>query len=321
MAIDLTKGLDVKIEGELGANQTLSISALVEIVQSFQDVINTIATHGLDTPIDVRMFELELVGFQKSSAVPQLRMVQPKQEALFTEHYKNGVKQINQQVEDVLNISDVGNYPSVVKFCDNWREKEGVVKLTESLYRFQQSFKGSPAVISNLDTYNKKPKYRYVPKPFDTAQKRSIISKIRGKDDSLADKEVIAEFRTAIVEVKQGTNGKTKKKIKSTYSPVFQMYYDTKTVSNSGLTLHFKEPLLSKTFLDEDKDVNIVNERLSLHVIAKNEEQAKKHFDEDLIFLYQFVMGKPDRELAKHYISAKNFLKEIVVKGVEYGSR
>src|SRR5690606_34540321 len=72
MAIDLEKGISLKIEGELGKYQTLPIDALIKIAESLQELIVSIAKHDLpsDQAIDLNNFKLELTDFQKGSSIP-----------------------------------------------------------------------------------------------------------------------------------------------------------------------------------------------------------------------------------------------------------
>ncbi len=72
MAIDLQKGISLKIEGELGKFQTLPIDSLTKIAESLQELVMSIAKYDLPTneAIDLNNFKLELTDFQKSSAIP-----------------------------------------------------------------------------------------------------------------------------------------------------------------------------------------------------------------------------------------------------------
>jgi len=46
--IDLNKGINLQIQGELGRFNTLPIDALVKIAEHLQTLINSIAVHGVD---------------------------------------------------------------------------------------------------------------------------------------------------------------------------------------------------------------------------------------------------------------------------------
>jgi hypothetical protein len=72
MDFDLEKGISFKIEGELGKYQTLPIDALIEIAESFQNLVLSIAKNDLssDNSIDYNNFKIELDDFTKSSSVP-----------------------------------------------------------------------------------------------------------------------------------------------------------------------------------------------------------------------------------------------------------
>ncbi|MBC6410582.1 MAG: hypothetical protein GDA42_09025 [Ekhidna sp.] len=74
MAIDLQKGISLKIEGELGKFQTLPIESLIKIAESLQELVLSIAKYDLpvNEAINLSNFKLELTDFQKGSAVLSL---------------------------------------------------------------------------------------------------------------------------------------------------------------------------------------------------------------------------------------------------------
>lgn len=74
--IDLNKGINLQIQGELGRFNTLPIDALVKIAEHLQTLINSIAVHGVDkgNVIDLSNFKLELSAFRTGSAVPEFKI-------------------------------------------------------------------------------------------------------------------------------------------------------------------------------------------------------------------------------------------------------
>ncbi|MBC6426959.1 MAG: hypothetical protein GDA51_10955 [Ekhidna sp.] len=74
MAIDLQKGISLKIEGELEKFQTLPIESLIKIAESLQELVLSIAKYDLpvNEAINLSNFKLELTDFQKGSAVLSL---------------------------------------------------------------------------------------------------------------------------------------------------------------------------------------------------------------------------------------------------------
>lgn len=74
LAIDLQKGISLKIEGELGKFQTLPIESLIKIAESLQELVLSIAKYDLpvNEAINLSNFKLELTDFQKGSAVLSL---------------------------------------------------------------------------------------------------------------------------------------------------------------------------------------------------------------------------------------------------------
>ena len=78
MELDLEKGLSLKIEGELGKHQTLSVDSLIKIAQSLQELVFSIAKYDLpvNEAIDLNNFKIELTDFNKGSAIPTFALTQ-----------------------------------------------------------------------------------------------------------------------------------------------------------------------------------------------------------------------------------------------------
>ena len=73
MQVDLTKGLNLRVEGEIGKFNTLPIEYLVKLVENLQKFLQDIAKHQLevDGAIDLNNFKVELSGFKIGSAIPE----------------------------------------------------------------------------------------------------------------------------------------------------------------------------------------------------------------------------------------------------------
>ena len=78
MELNLEKGISLKIEGELGKNQTLTVDALIKIAQSLQDLVLSIAKYDLpvDEAIDLNNFKIERTDYQKGSSIPTFALSQ-----------------------------------------------------------------------------------------------------------------------------------------------------------------------------------------------------------------------------------------------------
>ena len=159
MLLDLEKGIRLKIEGELGKHQTLSVSALVRIAESLQTLVMSIAKYDLPATegLDLNNFKLELIDFQKNSAVPVFALTKSIQQVIASDAVEQR-KSVSNKLSNLLQISDSGEYDKLLEqYPDTIRRNEMVT----SLYDFTRSFKNSPVHVSDLDSENE----IYSPKP------------------------------------------------------------------------------------------------------------------------------------------------------------
>ena len=73
MKVNLSEGLNLRVEGEIGKYNTLPVEYLVKLAQNLQQLIQDIAQHQLevDGSIDLSNFKVELSGFKIGSAIPE----------------------------------------------------------------------------------------------------------------------------------------------------------------------------------------------------------------------------------------------------------
>ena len=107
MAIDLQKGISIKIEGELGKFQTLPVESLIKIAESLQELVMSIAKYDLptDEAIDLNNFKLELADFQKGSAIPSFVLTQRVQ-AITTSDYQNQREEVAKKLNSLFVLQD-----------------------------------------------------------------------------------------------------------------------------------------------------------------------------------------------------------------------
>ena len=119
MAIDLQKGISLKIEGELGKFQTLPIESLIKIAESLQELIMSIAKYDLpaNQAIDLNNFKLELTDFQKGSAIPSFELTQRVQPVIAG--YQNQRTEVTKKLNTIFEISDKGNYADLKIYIQN----------------------------------------------------------------------------------------------------------------------------------------------------------------------------------------------------------
>lgn len=138
MELDLEKGLSLKIEGELGKNQTLSVDSLIKIAQSLQELVISIAKYDLpiDEAIDLNNFKIELTDFKKGSAIPTFALTQ-KVFPVTTSDYLQQRKEVGKKLNSLLSITDKGSYNDLKEFYPEQIKRN---ELVDKLYNFYHKF-------------------------------------------------------------------------------------------------------------------------------------------------------------------------------------
>jgi hypothetical protein len=209
MKVDFSKGVSIRIAGELGKYNTLPIEALVKIMQNWQWLLQVIAkTHITgEAGIDLNNFKIELSDFTKGSAVPQVQFTKRVNNELFgkIDKQRNIVSDV---FENFAKIADKGDYPTLKNMYPSPATRNEIV---EALYGFRDSLGESPVAI--VETNDNSFETIYTFKKFLPETKKDLITIITN--------DVNPEFSEKIVlaTVKQTTknSGKTKNKVLQTY--------------------------------------------------------------------------------------------------------
>lgn len=303
MQIDLEKGISLKIEGELGKNQTLSVDALIKIAETLQELVLSIAKYDLPAAqsIDLNNFKLELTDFKKSSAVPTFVLANTGQLSINDIHEQK--KEVGNRLTSILEISDKGNYTDLKDIYPEYFKRNEIV---EKLYDFTSSFKNSPVCIYEYGNDDQKLR----PKKFKSSTKNSLIVNITELKE---EKEVENAFAT----IKITTKGeKVHKKIKE----VINLHQHSLSYSPEVINVHNKQYILSyplRCLFEKEEEYYVINhEALGIIGTGMTIEEAEVNFNEEFDFLYNRLNSLKDKELSSNFSQVKtiinHFVKEVV---------
>ncbi len=304
MKLDLEKGISLKIEGELGKNQTLSVDALINIAQSLQDLVLSIAKYDLpaDEAIDLNNFKIELTDYQKGSSIPTFALTQNPTLITTSDCFQQR-KEVSNKLNSLLNVSDKGTYYELKKiYPDPLKRNEFV----EKLYNFNNSFKNSPVYIYEKDNSD----FGYKPKRFKTKTKKELIVDIEQIEQEKTEESAFARVKI----IKKGNKIRNKieeiilsDKHSLSYSP------EIINVNNRQYILQFP---LRCLFEKEDDFYTIENELLDVIGTGLTQDEAEQNFNEEFDFLYHRLNQLTDEQLTKRLIRIKitlnSYIKEVL---------
>lgn len=299
MQIDLEKGISLKINGELGKNQTLPVDALVKIAESLQELVLSIARYDLPSTeaIDLNCFKLELSDFKKSSAVPTFVLSHNGQLAI--SDIQKQKKEVSKRLNSLLEISDRGNYSELLEFYPEYFKRNEIV---ERLYNFTSSFNDSPVFI--FEPGNTEEQYR--PKKFKASIKKSLIVEVQ----KLKQENEIENAFATIKITKKGD--KVHKKINEVIDPhQHSLSYSPEIINVDDKQYILAFPLRC-LFEKEDDYYVINNELLGIIGTGITPDEAEINFNEEFDFLYLRLNSLKNDQLSKALLQVKSIINHYV---------
>lgn len=300
MELDLEKGLSLKIEGELGKHQSLSVDSLIKIAQSLQELIFSIAKYDLpvNEAIDLNNFKIELTDFKKGSAIPTFALTQ-RVIPITTSDYITQRNEVGRKLNQLLCISDQGTY---INLREIYPEQIIRNELVDKLYNFTTSFKNSPVYIYE----NGNIEYGYKPKKFKQATKNDLLVKIKEVDQ---DKDEENAFATIKI-IRKG--GKTQNRIQEVIMPAHNsLSYSPEVININNKQYIFNFPLRC-LFEKEDDYYLIQNELLDIVATGLTQDDAETNFNEEFDFLYNRLNSLNNDKLSKHLSRIKGIINSYV---------
>lgn len=300
MLLDLEKGIRLKIEGELGKNQTLSVAALVRIAESLQDLVMAIAKYDLpaEEGLDLNNFKLELTDFKKGSAIPVFALTQEVQ-AVISSDFAQQRKAVSEKLSGLLAISHNGDYSRLIEeYPDSIRRNE----MVNSLYDFTTSFKDSPVYVSEPNGGDE----FYAPKKFKPAVKKKLLVEVKKETDNKHEEQAFARIK---IVTKDGKSRNTIQEV--ILSESHSLSYSPEIINMNEKQYVLNYPLRC-LFAKEDGFYIIHNEQLDLIGTGESQDEAEENFNEEFDFLFNRLNSLDDSKLSTRLVRVKGFISDLV---------
>lgn len=307
MKIDLNQGAYFQIGGELGKYNSLPINVLVKIAEDFQQLIMTLAHLEIDETelTSSENFEIELSDFKKGSAVPGF-IFSPRKEKMIGEKWDIHRGIVNNKLEDILEVSNDGDYGKLIKMYPKPSERN---KLVESLYNFVSDFGSSPIAVVNYDqvTNNFTPIFKI--SKFKHSVKRILMT------DNVEIEQLHTESDIAVGKIKKIKNskGKLTHRVLATYPSEISLQYAPTEIFTNEIRYKLRFPLRC-LFEKEDDYYVIHSEVLGIGGTGSTEKEAENFFSEEFDFLYNKLNSLEDKKLTKYNQFIKTYLNQLVEK-------
>lgn len=304
MPVDLTKGFNIRVEGEIGKFNTLPIEHLVRLAENLQKLLQDIAKHQLevDGAIDLNNFKIELAGFKIGSAIPEF-IFTPRIKTVTSGDVISQRQFVNNKFDSYLKIANKGDYSEIKKIIPQAKTRNIIV---EDIYDFATTFGNSPVSVVEMKKGKIIPIYKI--NKFKTEIKQKLITKISESIESKEEYDAVAKIKVT----KSG--GKITRSIKDVFDtkhgePVFA----TEVINHEKRSYVLAFPLRCKIEKEDDYYV-IQSEMLDIVGTGKTIDDAEKNFSEEFHFVYQRYNQLPNGKLSERVKRIKIILNSLVLK-------
>ena len=304
MKIDLNKGVNIRIAGELGKFNTIPIDFLVKISRNLQELILNIAKNDIQNigVIDPNNFKVELSGFNPGSAIPQFTFTERIN--LTDGNVESQRKIVNRKFEELIEIANEGNYGKLKDIYTDPLKRNAIVN---SIYGFVNSFGSAPVSFVELDGLKVKAEV-YRLKRFRFETKYSLITEIKEKAE-------LKEENYAVGKIKLTTTGTiTKKKIEEIYTKSnTTISYSPSVIVHNDISYILNFPL--RCLLEKEEDYYLIqSELLDIVGTGETEEEAELSFAEEFSFIHMRYNELDPLKLSDRLLQIKRILNYLVKK-------
>jgi predicted RNase H-like HicB family nuclease len=304
MHVDLTKGINLRVEGEIGKYNTLPVEHLVKLAENLQRLLQDIAKYQLEVEgaIDTSNFKIELAGFKIGSAIPEF-IFTPRIKAVTSGDVIEQRKFVNNKFDSYLKVANNGDYSEIRKIIPQAVTRNIIV---EDLYNFATTFGNSPLSIVEL----KKGKiiHLYKINKFKPDVKDKLITKISETDLVKEEYEAVAKIKV----VKKGAH------ITRTTKDIFDTKHGEPGFATDSITFGDKTYLLAfplRCKLEKEDDYFIIqSEMLDIVGTGKTIDEAENNFSEEFNFVYTRYNELPETKLGDRVKRIKTILNSLVQK-------
>lgn len=304
MSIDLTKGFNLRVEGEIGKFNTLPIEYLVKLAENLQKLLQDIAKHQLEVEgaIDLDNFKVELAGFKIGSAIPEF-IFTPRIKTVTSGDVLEQRRFVNNKFDSYLKVANKGNYSEMRKIIPQASTRNIIV---DDLYDFASSFGNSP--VSVVDVKKGKVISIYKINKFKPEVRENLITKISESVDTKEEYEAVAKIK---VIKKAGKITRATKDIFDTKHGEPGYAFDTIVFEKICYMLAF--PLRCK-IEKEDGYYVIQSEMLDIVGTGKSIDEAEKNFAEEFHFVYHRYNQLSEKKLSDRIKRIKTIINSLVLK-------
>ncbi len=304
MKINLTEGLNLRVEGEIGKYNTLPVEYLVKLAQNLQQLLQDIAEHQLevDGAIDLSNFKVELSGFGIGSAIPEFKFT-PRIKAVTSGDILQQRKFVNDKFENYLEVANGGDYSEIRNLIPQVATRNIIV---EDLYNFTTTFGNSPFSIVQLKRGKITPVYKI--NKFKTDVKEKLITTITQSKDLKEEFDAVAKVRI----IKRG--GIVKRSTQETFvGKHTDTAFSTDTIVHNSRAYILSSPLLCKLEKEDDYYV-IESEMLGIVGTGLSIDDAEQNFSEEFHYIYQRYNDLSEKEMSERIRRIKSIINAIVSK-------
>lgn len=304
MPVDLTKGFNLRVEGEIGKFNTLPIEYLVKLAENLQKLLQDIAKHQLevDGAIDLDNFKVELAGFKIGSAIPEF-IFTPRVKTVTSGDVFEQRKFVNNKFDSYLKVANKGDYSQIKKLIPQAATRNIIV---DDLYDFATSFGNSPVSVVDVKKGKVVPIYKIT--KFKPEVREKLITKISESLDSMEEYEAVAKIK---VIKKGGKITRSTKDIFDTKHGEPGYAFDTIVFEKVCYILAF--PLRCK-IEKEDGYYVIQSEMLDIAGTGKSIDEAEKNFAEEFHFVYKRYNQLAGKNLSDRIKRIKTIINSLVLK-------
>jgi len=295
---DLIKGIYIKLDGELGQYKSIPIDKLVEIAQSFQQLIIALAKIKIKhEEFDADNFTIELCDLKKGSIAPAFKFSERPATLSIIGNHQEQRSAVNSELNKILNVANKGDYGKLKVIYANPEIRN---ELVPALYEFVEVFEDTPVKIGSFSGK------KFVSGKKISKFKDEVYSRLVGAKPKSRRKKAVYDEVAGVVQINRST-GKTKVKKYFAKEQSSLSYTVNKLVLN-GLLTKFNFPLTVPVFIDEEKKYLIDCAPLNIYVVADDMESAQKEFNADFEHVHALIFHVPDDELGNTMKKAKQFL-------------
>lgn len=296
MEANILEGIYVRVGGEAGRTNGLSLNVLDNMFSHLQELVLLLAKYELETggSPNLKEFEIELFDFKPGSAIPAFRVIPQRQRELIPiVEEQRGV--VAKKFDDLMALANTGKY-------EDFFPVDGLIDvkyaIAEEMHGFIASAGNSPVSIVRPINGNGQFREIYNVHKFTKIQSEQLL-RPRKRKQKAEDPELILGLVQRIGGRKRIIDLYENKDATISVTPV-EIILENKTY-------HLHSPL-NCTVIKEDEHFIIQNEILDLYAVGDTIDEAEHDLYSEFDASYTLLNSMPDDQLSDRLLRAKNML-------------